>query len=265
MALVRQKAPQCRVVADGVAYAPHLPMDVRAWGVDWYVFSTYKTWGPHMAALYGSHDAWKELTDATEGPNHYFVPNGDVVYKYELGGVNHEGCAGLCALPQYLEAVASSYRELCSSSDAAGDAGAAGSSSGGSSITSSSYGKLSRSTVEDAFKAMAAMEQPLQQRLLQYLTSVPGVTVLGPSSCSSRVPTISFVHKDLPSPAISNALQDRGFAVRHGHMYAHRLISMLQLRGGAPVEEGVVRVSMLHYNTPQEVEQLVAALKDVLE
>lgn len=48
-------------MADGVAYAPHLPIDVKAWGVDWYGFSVYKTWGPHMAALYGSHAAFAEL------------------------------------------------------------------------------------------------------------------------------------------------------------------------------------------------------------
>lgn len=48
-------------MADGVAYAPHLGINVKAWGVDWYGFSMYKTWGPHMAALYGSHAAFEEL------------------------------------------------------------------------------------------------------------------------------------------------------------------------------------------------------------
>ena len=48
-------------MADGVAYAPHLPIDVKAWGVDWYGFSVYKTWGPHMAALYGSHSAFEDI------------------------------------------------------------------------------------------------------------------------------------------------------------------------------------------------------------
>lgn len=52
---------ETRIVVDGVAYAPHLPIDVKAWGVDWYGFSVYKTWGPHMAALYGSHAAFEEL------------------------------------------------------------------------------------------------------------------------------------------------------------------------------------------------------------
>ncbi len=52
---------ETRIVVDGVAYAPHLPMDVKGWGVDWYGFSVYKTWGPHMAALYGSHAAFQDL------------------------------------------------------------------------------------------------------------------------------------------------------------------------------------------------------------
>jgi selenocysteine lyase/cysteine desulfurase len=34
--------PRARVVVDGVAYAPHLLVDVGAWGVDWYAFSIYK-------------------------------------------------------------------------------------------------------------------------------------------------------------------------------------------------------------------------------
>lgn len=40
--LVRSIAPRARVVVDGVAYAPHLPVDVAAWDVDWYAFSSYK-------------------------------------------------------------------------------------------------------------------------------------------------------------------------------------------------------------------------------
>jgi selenocysteine lyase/cysteine desulfurase len=84
--LVRAVAPRCRVVADGVAYAPHLPMDVQAWGVDFYFFSIYKVHGPHMAALYGSEAAFAELRAAGgEGPNHYFVSSDAIVYKVPPG------------------------------------------------------------------------------------------------------------------------------------------------------------------------------------
>ncbi len=87
-----------RVVVDGVAFAPHRAIDVADWGADWYVYSWYKVFGPHMAALFGRREAFAEIT----GPNHYFVDKSDVPYKFELGGVNHEGCAGLLALYDYL-------------------------------------------------------------------------------------------------------------------------------------------------------------------
>ncbi len=59
---------EARVVVDGVAYAPHLPIDVAGWGVDWYGFSVYKTWGPHMAALYGTRAAFQDLNVKSPPP-----------------------------------------------------------------------------------------------------------------------------------------------------------------------------------------------------
>ena len=53
VAAVRECSPAAHVVLDGVAYAPHMAIDVAAWGVDWYGLSCYKVWGPHLAALYG--------------------------------------------------------------------------------------------------------------------------------------------------------------------------------------------------------------------
>jgi hypothetical protein len=94
----RAHAAGARVVVDGVAFAPHRLMSVAAWDVDWYVYSTYKVFGPHMAALHGRHDAIAEL----EGPNHFFIPRDKVPYVFELGGASHEGCAGLLALARYL-------------------------------------------------------------------------------------------------------------------------------------------------------------------
>ena len=97
-------AAGARVVVDGVAYAPHRAMDVAAWDVDWYAYSAYKVYGPHMAALWGRRDALAEL----RGPNHFFVPDHDLPYKFELGGASHEGCAGLLGLADYLGFLAGS-------------------------------------------------------------------------------------------------------------------------------------------------------------
>ncbi|MHC5023314.1 MAG: cysteine desulfurase-like protein [Planctomycetota bacterium] len=218
-----------RVVVDGVAYAPHRAIDVASWDVDWYVYSTYKVYGPHMAALYGRDDALAELT----GPNHFFIPKDEVPYKFELGGASHEGCAGLLALGSYLAFLAG------------GDESAA----------------ADRAVIERAFEAMARRERPLQERLVTYLQQRRDVRIIGPADASEgRVATISFVHESKSSREIASAVNARNIGIRHGHMYAHRLCTAL----GLDPEDGVVRVSALHYNTPAEIDRLVGVLDEVL-
>ena len=218
-----------RVVADGVAYAPHRAVDVDAWDVDWYVYSTYKVYGPHMAVLYGRDDALAELP----GPNHFFVPQDDLPYQFEPGGPSHEGCAGLLALGDYLKLLAGV------------DAAAA----------------CDRAVVTQAFAVMEQLERPLITRLLAYLQAKPGVRVIGPPEPGpARVGTISFVHESLTSREIAAALDRTEIAVRHGHMYAWHLCRALDL----DLEDGVLRVSFVHYNTLEEIERLIAALEDIL-
>ena len=84
-ALAHQAGAQ--VVIDGVAYAPHRAIDVAELEADWYTYSTYKVFGPHMAALFGTQQALEQL----EGPNHFFVPRDEIPYKFEPGGPSHEG------------------------------------------------------------------------------------------------------------------------------------------------------------------------------
>ncbi|NNF43929.1 MAG: cysteine desulfurase-like protein [Phycisphaerales bacterium] len=216
-----------RVVVDGVAYAPHRAIDVAAWDVDWYAFSTYKVYGPHMAVLYGRGDAAAEL----RGPNHFFIADDDVPYKFELGGVNHEGCAGLLGLGHYLRVLA-----------------------GGT-----PNGAPDRNEVERAFAVMTELELPLQRRLLDYLAS-SAFRVIGPTHAdASRVATISFVHPTRSAADIVAAAHAHEIGIRNGHMYAHRLCTAM----GLEPEAGVVRVSMVHYNTEEEIERLIEVLRTV--
>ena len=222
-------AKGARVVADGVAYAPHRAIDVAAWDVDWYVYSTYKVYGPHMGGLYGKHDAFAEL----HGPNHYFVPQHEVPYKFELGGASHEGCAGLLALGAYLNFLAGR------------DPGAA----------------PDRETVVGAYEVMTGLELPLQERLISYLLGKSTVQLIGPSAIDqTRVGTISFIHESLPSSRIACAAHEHGIGIRNGHMYAHRLCKALAI----DPDDGVVRVSLLHYNTLEEIERLIEVFEQVL-
>lgn len=214
-----------RVVVDGVAFAPHRAMDVADWGVDWYAYSTYKVYGPHMAALWGRREALAEL----RGPNHFFIPEDELPYKFELGGVNHEACAGILGLRDYLGFLA-----------------------GGE-----DRGPFERAAVDSAFALMTACELPLQARLIDYLRSRGDLRIIGPTGAGpERVGTVSFVHRSLSSAAITRAADRAGIAIRHGHMYAYRLCRA----AGLDPADGVVRVSLVHYNTPEEIERLIEVL-----
>lgn len=222
-------AKGARVVVDGVAFAPHRAMDVQALGADWYVYSHYKIYGPHLAALFGTHAALAEI----EGPNHFFIDARDVPCKLELGGVLHEGCAGILGLQPYLAFLAGAAPDR----------------------------PLERAIVERAFEVMAALEEPLQRRLISYLASRDDVRLVGPATAdAARVPTLSFVHASKSSAAIARQANAAGLGIRFGHFYAYRLCRAL----GLDPEDGVVRTSLVHYNSAEEVERLIALFDRIL-
>ena len=221
-----------RVVVDGVAYAPHRAIDVRSWDVDYYAWSTYKVYGPHMGALYGRTEAFQEL----RGPNHFFIDEDDIPYKYELGGASHEGCAGLCALAGYLGDLIGTPGRTAADCDT--------------------------DTIHRAFERMTELEAPVQARLMDRLSAHEGVRILGPSSADvdRRVATVSFIHARQGPIDIVSTAHAAGIGIRHGHMYAHRLTTAM----GIDPEPGVVRISAVHYNTIDEIDRLMDALDPVL-
>ena len=225
----RVHAAGARVVVDGVAYAPHRRIDCAVWKVDWYVYSAYKVYGPHMAALYGRANAVAEVT----GPNHFFIADDDVPYKFELGGPSHEGCAGLLALEPYLAHLI------------------------GAAVDAS----LDDAQLDRAFAHMTDLEREPTRRLVTYLADHPRVRLVGPSHADdTRVGTVSFVHESARSRAITEAVDRTPIAIRHGHMYAYDLCTGL----GLDPDDGVVRVSLVHYNTPPEIDRLLDALESIL-
>jgi len=215
-----------KVVVDGVAYTPHLPVDVEKWGADWYVFSCYKVFAPHVGALFGRHDAIAELT----GPNHYFLAKDYLPGKFELGGANHESCAGLLGLRPYLQWLAG-------------------------------RDSFDRQTVLDAWNVMESLESPLTEQFLRFLASKPRVRVTGQSEAgANRVPTISFIHDSLSSKEIADKAMAVDCGMRYGNFYSVRLLERL----GIDPKMGVARASFAHYNTAEEVDRLIAALDPIL-
>jgi selenocysteine lyase/cysteine desulfurase len=220
-------AAGARLVVDGVAYAPHHAPDVTRMRCDWYVYSTYKVFGPHAAAMYGTRTAFEELT----GPNHEFIGKNDLPYKWELGGANHESAAGIAGLAEYVEAL-----------DRLG---------GGP-------GGRDRGAFERAFATIGTIELMLQAKFLGYLNGKRGVRVVGPKATdASRVATIAFLSDRISPPELSKSLAERRFGIRQGHAYSKRLLDAM----GIPA---VARVSFAHYNTPGEIDRLIEALDTLI-
>lgn len=217
---------------DGVAFAPHRLVDVKALDADFYGVSLYKLFGPHIGMLYGR----RELLQRAASQNHFFFGPDEIPYKLEPGGAVHELAASLPAIPEYLLGLDSRLP-------------------GGG--TGSERERLGR-----AFEAIASHEAALVAPLLAFLVEKPNVQLIGEASASAalRVPTVAFVVPGRDASKIPAALDAAGVAIRFGHFYARRAIEAMGLLN----HNGIVRVSMAHYNTPAEVTKLIEALDRAL-
>lgn len=219
-----------QAIVDGVAFAPHQAMDMKAWDADFYVFSAYKVYGPHISVLFGKAAAWNALT----GPNHFFIDKSYFPAKFELGAASHEAAAGLRAVGGYLLQTMG----LAPDRDP------------------------SRREIVEAWRVLSGFEAKPQAQLLSYLAEKSTVRIVGPRPGGApRVPTISFLHHRLSPPEICARVAEVGIGIRYGSMYAYRLCKGL----GIDPETGVVRVSLVHYNTEQEVERIIDVLDQTLD
>lgn len=212
-----------KAMIDGVAYAPHHAPDVRALGADWYVYSPYKVFGPHMGAMFATHAALQALP----GPNHYFIPETEVLRKWEPGGVSHEACAGLLALGTFAKQVL------------------------GLAVDE----PVTRQVLVRAMNALVALERDLQSELLEGLRNHDRIRIIGPTS-GERVATVSFTLDGDESGAFARRANAAGVGVRYGHFYSKRLLEEM----GIDTRQGVIRASLVGYNTPDEVRRLFMLL-----
>lgn len=219
-----------RICVDAVAYAPHRAIDVVAWDVDYYVFSLYKTYGPHYAMMYGKYDHLLELDPLY----HFFYGRDKVPGKLEPGNPNYELAYSLTGIVDY----------LCELGEKTGATGSP------------------RERIVAAFDAIAVQENALTERLLSYLRSRNDCRIIGETTNRNgrRIPTISFVFEGRDSEDICKAMDAYRIAIRFGDFHARRLGDHL----GLPQYNGAVRVSMVHYNTIAEVDRLTSALDEIL-
>jgi cysteine desulfurase family protein (TIGR01976 family) len=211
---------------DAVHYAPHRLMDVAAWNCDYLVCSAYKFFGPHVGVLWGRAVRLLELEPYKLRP----APD-DLPGRWMTGTQNHEGIAGVAAAVGYLAAIGG----------------------GGESDR--------RTALSVAFERIAAHEHVLIERLLAGLAELPEITAYGitdPARLDERVPTVGLTHARLSPLQVAEHLAAAGIFVWHGNFYALPLTEALRLE-----PEGMVRISLLHYNTIEEVERLLDVLPEL--
>ncbi|MCB0992000.1 MAG: aminotransferase class V-fold PLP-dependent enzyme [Acidimicrobiales bacterium] len=220
------------VAVDGVSYAPHAAIDVVDLDVDLYFYSTYKTWGPHQGVVYCRPD----LLDRVSNQGHFF--NGGLATKRLVpAGPDHAQVAAVAGMVDY-------YDDLYQHHHPGGSAPA---------------GSFER--IAAVYQLFGAHEQVLMGPLLDFLAQSDVRLVGSPSTDHTvRAPTIAFVPRRVAPSVVVEHLAARSIGVGHGDFYARRLVEAM----GIDLAEGVVRVSLVHYNTVEEVDRVIAALDEVI-
>ena len=216
---------------DAVHYAPHGPIDVHALDCDFLVCSTYKFFGPHMGVLYGKRDHLTRLHPYKVRANTNKIPN-----CWEWGTLNHECIAGITACVDYIA-----------------DLGRRANPSA----------KNRRAAILSAYELIHQHERSLLEKLIAGLPTLPGAKIYGitdPKRFDDRCPTVA-VRIDGHTPLeLADKLGDRGFFTWDGNYYAINLSEQLDVEK----EGGFLRIGLAHYNTPEEVDRLLAALGEIV-
>lgn len=221
------------ICVDGVAYAPHRRVDVRKLDVDFYVFSWYKTYGPHLAVMYGKYNQLYKM----DGINHYFFTKKDVPYKFQPGNLNFELTYSLLGITEYFEQLFKHEFPREKKIDF-------------------------QQKMDKIFEHIGRHEERISKPLINYLAEHPDIKIIGKDTADreKRVPTISFVHHKMKSDEIVEKVDDYRIGIRFGDFYAKKLIE----DAGLKEKNGVVRVSLVHYNSLDEVKRLIWVLKKVI-
>jgi cysteine desulfurase family protein (TIGR01976 family) len=217
------------IYIDAVHYAPHGRIDVKALDCDFLVCSPYKFFGPHMGALYGKRQHLQSFRPYKVRPCSDQLPD-----RWESGTQIHELIAGIGAAVEYLA-------ELGRHADPSA--------------------KTRREALTAAYHSTVAHETAIIWHLISGLQSIPGVRIYGitdPQRSSERCSTLSLRIGNHHPTAIATFLGERGIFTWDGNYYALNLSERL----GVESHGGMLRIGLVHYNTADEVDRLLAALRE---
>jgi cysteine desulfurase family protein (TIGR01976 family) len=213
---------------DAVHFAPHARINVAEFGCDFLACSAYKFFGPHVGAMWGRRELLEKLPAYKVRPASDALPG-----KWMTGTQNHEGIAGALAAVEYLAALG---RDLAENEELD-----------------------RRAALDVAFAEIAAYERQLAARLLAGLAQIDGVKVWGitdEAQLDERLPTVAMTHAQNTPAQMAESLGRVGIFTWNGNYYALNLTESLGLEPG-----GMLRIGLVHYNTAEEVDRLLAAIE----
>ena len=220
-------------VGDGVSFAPHRVLDVNTSGLDLYLFSTYKTFGTHLGVMWGK----SSVLDILEPQGHYFNINLPR-YRFNPAGPLHAEVAALAGIGEYVDEL---YNHHFNTKEPDFHARA-----------------------ERVFALFAEHEATQTNRILDTLKSIASIRIIGMDHAEPglRAGTISFTADGILSREVVKKLVKKDIALRNGHFYAIRCLEALGVRDTA---DGVVRISLVHYNSEEEVKRLVEGIREIFK
>ncbi len=215
-------------VVDGVSYAPHGLPDIQSLDADIYLFSLYKTWGPHLGAMY----VRASLRDQMENQSHYFNA-GKPRSMLTPAGPDHAQIASAAGIAEYLDVVYDHHFD--------------------EKVDSAEKGRQLHTLFSD-------YETTLLTPLLRYLNARDDVAIIGPVDPSVRASTVSILPLKKSVPEVAQSLLEYKLMVGTGDFYGVRPLSSL----GLDLDPGVIRMSFIHYTSEAEVAQLMEGLDKAL-
>jgi cysteine desulfurase family protein (TIGR01976 family) len=221
---------------DAVHYAPHGPIDVRELDCDFLACSAYKFFGPHLGVLYGKAEHLKRLRPYKVRPASDEIP-----WRWETGTQNHEGLAGLIAALGYLDELGRRYPADKSPKPEEGRKGR-------------------RQALLNAMQTVQRYERWMAEHLVLGLLEIPGLKFYGIRESvrfDCRTPTVAIRLGDAHPRDVAEYLGQNGIFVWDGNYYALSVTERL----GVEETGGMVRIGLVHYNTVQEVDRLLEALR----
>jgi cysteine desulfurase family protein (TIGR01976 family) len=235
---------------DAVHYAPHGPIDLRALDCDFLACSTYKFFGPHMGVLYGKREHLKRLRPDKVRPNTDNIPN-----CWEWGTLNHECIAGIKACVDYWEELGRRVETGLAPSEKRQAASL-------QETRSQNRVATRRAAILAAHEAIHQHERKMMEKMIAGLLAIPGLKLYGitdPRRFESRCTTFVVRIEGHTPLELATKLGDRGFFTWDGNYYALNLTEQLDVERLG----GFLRIGLVHYNTMEEVERLLTALREI--